>query len=241
MYRTGDLARGTDRGEPLHLGRNDHQAKLRGQRVQLGEIEEALTARPAVGAACALVREDRPGDQQLTGYVTPESGDGAAPPDPEELRDALARTLPKHMVPNSVRVLHACPLSSNGKLDRKHLPAPACTSGPGRAPGTDREETLTRLFAEGRGLPRVGVDDAFFDQRRTSLLAASLPARLRDTLGARMAIGAVFQDRTPAALDARLDGDETGGDAPDVRRPLRRTGDRVPMFVLQPASGKRWC
>ncbi|WP_399199403.1 amino acid adenylation domain-containing protein [Streptomyces sp. WAC 06725] len=241
MYRTGDLARWTDRGELLYLGRTDHQVKLRGQRVELGEIEEALAALPAVGAACAVVREDRPGDQRLTGYVTPESGDGAAPPDPEELRDALVRTLPEHMVPNSVLVLDAFPLSPNGKLDRKQLPAPAFTSGPGRAPRTHREETLTRLFAEVLGLPRVGVDDAFFDLGGTSLLAARLMARVRDTLGARLAIGALFQDRTPAALAARLDGDGSGGDALDVLLPLRRTGDRVPLFVLHPAGGISWC
>ncbi|MFD7668846.1 amino acid adenylation domain-containing protein [Streptomyces sp. NPDC059788] len=241
MYRTGDLARWTDRGELLYLGRTDHQVKLRGQRVELGEIEEALAAHPAVGAACALVREDRPGDQRLTGYITPENRDGATPPDPEELRDALARTLPEHMVPNSVIVLEEFPLSPNGKLDRKQLPAPSFTSGPGRAPRTHQEETLTRLFAEVLGLPRVGVDDAFFDLGGTSLLAARLMARVRDTLGARLAIGALFQDRTPAALAARLDGEGTGGDALDVLLPLRPAGDRVPLFVLHPAGGISWC
>nr|WP_234440460.1 non-ribosomal peptide synthetase [Streptomyces rimosus] len=241
MYRTGDLARWTDHGELLYLGRTDHQVKLRGQRVELGEIEEALAALPGVGAACAVVREDRPGDQRLTGYVTPGSGDDAPPPDPEELRDALARTLPEHMVPNSVLVLGAFPLSPNGKLDRKQLPAPAFTTGEGRAPRTHREETLTRLFAEVLGLPRVGVDDAFFDLGGTSLLAARLMARIRDTFGAQLAIGALFQDRTPAALATRLDGDGAGGDALDVLLPLRPAGDRVPLFVLHPAGGISWC
>ncbi|MET9296163.1 amino acid adenylation domain-containing protein [Streptomyces sp. NPDC003077] len=238
MYRTGDLARWTARGELLYLGRTDHQVKLRGQRVELGEIEEALAARPAVGAACALVREDRPGDQRLIGYVTP---DGDLAPDPEELRDALARTLPEHMVPNSVIVLDAFPLSPNGKLDRKQLPVPSFEAGPGRAPRTHREETLARLFAEVLGVPRVGVDDAFFDLGGTSLLAARLMARIRDTLGAHLAIGALFQDRTPAALAARLDGDGGGGDALDVLLPLRPVGERTPLFVLHPAGGISWC
>ncbi|WP_238782632.1 amino acid adenylation domain-containing protein [Streptomyces monomycini] len=241
MYRTGDLARWTDRGELLYLGRTDHQVKLRGQRVELGEIEEALAALPAVAAACAVVREDRPGDQRLTGYVTYEHRDGDTPPDPEELRAALARTLPEHMVPTSVVALDAFPLSPNGKLDRKQLPAPSFETGPGRAPRTHREETLTRLFAEVLGLPRVGVDDAFFDLGGTSLLAARLMARLRDTLGTSLAIGALFQDRTPAALAARLDGDGAGGDALGVLLPLRPAGDRVPLFVLHPAGGISWC
>ncbi|MEU7157487.1 amino acid adenylation domain-containing protein [Streptomyces chrestomyceticus] len=241
MYRTGDLARWTDHGELLYLGRTDHQVKLRGQRVELGEIEEALAALPAVAAACAVVREDRPGDQRLTGYVTYEHRDGETPPDPEELRAALARTLPEHMVPTSVVALDAFPLSPNGKLDRKQLPAPSFEAGPGRAPRTHREETLTRLFAEVLGLPRVGVDDAFFDLGGTSLLAARLMARVRDTLGTGLAIGALFQDRTPAALAARLDGDGAGGDALDVLLPLRPAGDRVPLFVLHPAGGISWC
>ncbi|MEU7202334.1 amino acid adenylation domain-containing protein [Streptomyces sp. NPDC045470] len=241
MYRTGDLARWTDRGELLYLGRTDHQVKLRGQRVELGEIEEAMAALPAVAAACAVVREDRPGDQRLTGYVTYEHRDGEIPPDPEDLRAALARTLPEHMVPTSVVALDAFPLSPNGKLDRKQLPAPSFEAGPGRAPRTHREETLTRLFAEVLGLPRVGVDDAFFDLGGTSLLAARLMARVRDTLGTSLAIGALFQDRTPAALAARLDGDGAGGDALDVLLPLRPAGDRVPLFVLHPAGGIGWC
>ncbi|MEV5597439.1 amino acid adenylation domain-containing protein [Streptomyces sp. NPDC052496] len=241
MYRTGDLARWTDRGELHYLGRTDHQVKLRGQRIELGEIEEALAALPAVAAACAVVREDRPGDQRLIAYVTYEQRDRTAAPDPEELRAALARTLPEHMVPSTVLALDAFPLSPNGKLDRGQLPAPSFEAGPGRAPRTHQEETLTRLFAEVLGLPRVGVEDAFFDLGGTSLLAARLMARVRDTLGTRLAIGALFQDRTPAALAARLDGDGTGGDALDVLLPLRPAGDRVPLFVLHPAGGISWC
>ncbi|MCZ9344215.1 AMP-binding protein, partial [Streptomyces sp. TRM76130] len=122
MYRTGDLARWTADGEVEYLGRTDHQVKLRGQRIELGEIEAALAALPGVDAACALVREDR-----LVGYVT-----GGA--DPVEIRAALARELPEHMVPAAVVALDAFPLSPNGKLDRRELPAPVFAGGTGARP-----------------------------------------------------------------------------------------------------------
>ncbi|NYV76080.1 amino acid adenylation domain-containing protein, partial [Streptomyces sp. UH6] len=116
MYRTGDLARWRADGQVEYLGRTDHQVKLRGQRIELGEVEAALAAQDGVDGACALVREDRPGDQRLVGYVT-----GAA--DPAALREAVALTLPEHMVPSAVVVLGEFPLSPNGKLDRRALPA----------------------------------------------------------------------------------------------------------------------
>ncbi|MDG4862984.1 amino acid adenylation domain-containing protein, partial [Streptomyces sp. T-3] len=125
MYRTGDLARWTDKGEVEYLGRTDHQVKLRGLRIELGEIEAELAACPDVTGSCVLVREDRPGDQRLVGYVT---GD-AARVDPEDLRARLARTLPDYMVPGTVLVLDDFPLSPNGKLDRKALPAPSVAAG----------------------------------------------------------------------------------------------------------------
>ncbi|MGW7074393.1 amino acid adenylation domain-containing protein [Streptomyces sp. NPDC054866] len=246
MYRTGDLARWTEHGEIEYLGRTDHQVKLRGLRIELGEIEAELAADPAVGAASVLVREDRPGDQRLIGYVTP-SDNGAVPapdPDPEELRARLARTLPDYMVPGAILVLDDFPLSPNGKLDRRALPAPAFegSGDGGRVPSGHREETLTRLFAEILGVPQLGVDDAFFDLGGTSLLAARLVARVRDTLGAELTIGTLFQAQTPAALAAHLDADRGEADhALDVLLPLRAGGDRTPLFAFHPAGGMSWC
>ncbi|MEV0116682.1 amino acid adenylation domain-containing protein [Streptomyces sp. NPDC050844] len=241
MYRTGDLARWTEHGEIEYLGRTDHQVKLRGLRIELGEIEAELAGDPTVSAASVLVREDRPGDQRLVGYVT---ADGAGAPDPEALRTRLARTLPDYMVPGAIVVLDDFPLSPNGKLDRRALPAPSFegSGDGGRVPSGHREETLTRLFAEILGVPQLGVEDAFFDLGGTSLLAARLVARVRDTLGAELTIGTLFQAQTPAALATHLDADRGEADhALDVLLPLRAGGDRTPLFAFHPAGGISWC
>nr|QIE08470.1 non-ribosomal peptide synthetase [Streptomyces sp.] len=236
MYRTGDLARWTREGEVEYLGRTDHQVKLRGQRIELGEIEAALTAQDGVAGACALVHEDSSGEQRLVGYVT-----GGARP--AAVRAGLARVLPEHMVPAAVIALDALPLSPNGKLDRRALPAPVFAGGAGaRRPAGPREETLTRLFAEVLGLEQAGPDDAFFDLGGTSLLAVRLVARVREALGVELTIGSLFEAPTPAALAARLDSSgPASDDALDVVLPLRTTGDRPPLFAFHPAGGIAWC
>lgn len=235
MYRTGDLARWTEQGEVEYLGRTDHQVKLRGQRIELGEIEAALAARPRVDGACALVREDRPGDQRLVGYVT-----GGA--DPAEVRAALARELPEHMVPSAVVALDAFPLSPNGKLDRRALPAPVFTGGGGARVMSAREEALAQLFAEVLGAAAVGPDDAFFDLGGTSLLAVRLVARVREEFGAELTIGSLFEASTPAALAARIDGSGPAAeDALDVVLRLRGGSARAPLFAIHPAGGIAWC
>ncbi|OWA00800.1 non-ribosomal peptide synthetase [Streptomyces sp. CS113] len=230
MYRTGDLARWTGRGEVEYLGRTDHQVKLRGQRVELGEIEAALAARPGVDGACAVVWEDR-----LVGYVT-----GGA--DPADVRAALARELPEHMVPAAVVALDAFPLSPNGKLDRRELPAPVFTGAGARRAASAHEETLTRLFAEVLDAQGVGPDDAFFDLGGTSLLAVRLVARVREEFGTELTIGSLFEAPTPSALAARLDAAGPGADdALGVVLPLRTEGDRTPLFAVHPAGGLSWC
>ncbi|SDP28711.1 enterobactin synthetase component F [Streptomyces sp. cf386] len=231
MYRTGDLARWTQWGEVEYLGRTDHQVKLRGQRIELGEIEAALAAQPGVDGACALVLEDR-----LVGYVT-----GGA--DPAAVRAAVTRELPEHMVPAAVVALDAFPLSPNGKLDRRELPAPVFAGGEGaRRPATAREEALTLLFAQVLGVEQVGPDDAFFDLGGTSLLAVRLVARVREEFGVELTIGSLFEAPTPAALATRLQATgPASGDALDVVLPLRAEGDRPPLFAVHPAGGIAWC
>ncbi|MET7619110.1 amino acid adenylation domain-containing protein [Streptomyces sp. NPDC005408] len=238
MYRTGDLARWTADGEVTYLGRTDQQVKLRGQRLEPGEIEEHLAAMDTVTGACVIVREDRPGDQRLVAYIT---GSGAVP-DQETLRARLGTVLPEYMVPSAIVRLDDFPLSPNGKLDRKALPVPATdTKSDGRAPRNPTEETLTRLFAEVLGLERVGTDAAFFDLGGTSLLAARLMSRIRETLGFSAPIGTLFRAPTPAALAERLT-DNSGPDtALEVLLPLRASGDHPPLFVFHPAGGISWC
>ncbi|MFJ8334471.1 amino acid adenylation domain-containing protein [Streptomyces sp. NPDC094437] len=230
MYRTGDLARWTRDGEVEYLGRTDHQVKLRGQRVELGEIEAALAAGEGVDGACALVRDDR-----LVGYVT-----GTA--DPAALRAALARELPEHMVPSAIVTLPAFPLGTSGKLDRRELPAPVYTGAGTPRPANPLEETLTRLFAEVLGAEHTGPDDAFFDLGGTSLLAIGLLTRIREELGAELTIGSLFQAPTPAALATRItDASPVAADALDVLLPLHARGTRTPLFAVHPAGGLSWC
>ncbi|MFF7169127.1 amino acid adenylation domain-containing protein [Streptomyces pseudovenezuelae] len=203
MYRTGDRVRLTGDGELEFHGRADSQVKLRGFRIEPGEVESVLTAHPAVAQAVVVVREEH-----LIAYVVPaDSTDAdalrthpARDTVPDALRTHLAEHLPDYMVPAAVVRLDRLPLTANGKLDRAALPAPFAQSGGSHAPRTPLEETLCGLFAEVLGLPAVGPDDSFFALGGHSLLALRLISRVRDTLGAELTLRSVFGAPSPAAL-----------------------------------------
>ena len=205
MYRTGDLVCWGADGQLQYLGRADEQVKIRGYRIELGEVQAALAGLDGVEQAVVIAREDRPGDKRLVGYVT-----GTA--DPAEIRAALAERLPAYMVPAAVVVLDALPLTLNGKLDTRALPAPEYTDVDRyRAPASAVEEILAGIYAQVLGLERVGVDDSFFELGGDSILSMQVVARAR-AAGLMCRPRDIFVEQTVAGL-ARVAGvaDGAGG------------------------------
>ncbi|MGD3111911.1 amino acid adenylation domain-containing protein, partial [Streptomyces sp. YGL11-2] len=203
MYRTGDLVQWDADGRLVYLSRTDDQVKLRGHRIEPGEIEGVLAGLPSVVAACVVVREDLPGDRQLVGYVVPADG---CPMDEGELSASVARVLPPYMVPSAFVTLATLPLTPNGKVDRRALPAPRVPErAAGRGPRTVREELLLTLFADVLGTDGIGVHDDFFALGGHSLLATRLVSRVRSLLDTELDVRTLFQHPTVSELATALD------------------------------------
>ena len=202
MYRTGDLVCWGADGQLQYLGRADEQVKIHGYRIELGEVQAALAGCDGVGQAVVLAREDRPGDKRLVGYVT-ESTSGTV--DLAAARAALAERLPTYMVPAAVVVIEALPLTANGKLDIRALPAPEYQDADGyRAPASAVEEILAGIYAQVLGLERVGVDDSFFDLGGDSISAMRVVAAINTGLDAGVSVRALFEAPTIRRLAPRI-------------------------------------
>ena len=201
LYRTGDLARYSPDGQIEFLGRADHQVKLRGFRVEVGEVEAVLAQHEAVGEAVVLAREDVPGQRRLVAYVVPARESVAV----AELREHLKEKLPEYMVPSAFVMLDVLPLTRNGKIDRRGLPPPDPDERAARrayvAPRNAAERQLAEIWQQSLGVPRVGVHDNFFDLGGDSILSIQIIARA-NRAGLRLAPKQLFQHQTIAELAA---------------------------------------
>ncbi|MGJ0427606.1 amino acid adenylation domain-containing protein, partial [Methylobacter sp.] len=238
LYKTGDLGRWLADGSIEFLGRNDFQVKVRGFRIELGEIEARLAGHPAVRETAVLAREDGSGGKRLVAYYT-----GDADLTVDELRAHLAETLPEYMVPAAFVYLEALPLTANGKLDRKALPAPDGEAYAARgyeAPQGQTEQTLAAIWAELLKVEQVARHDNFFELGGHSLLAVTLIARMRQA-GLNIDVRALFSAPTLAGLAALAD---SGSQAEQVVIPANRipdgctaiTPDLLPLVALAQAD-----
>ena len=233
LYKTGDRARFLAGGAIEFLGRIDHQVKIRGFRIELGEIEAVLEKHPAVRDVVVLAREDVPGDKRLVAYVVLSASLGSTA---IELRGYLREKLPEYMVPSAIVALPALPLTRNGKIDRRALPAPAMPEGESFvAPRTPVEEVLSGIWTHVLGLGRVGVHDNFFEMGGHSLLATQVLARLCPSLGVELPLRAIFEAPTLAGLAERVEAARRQGtlfSAPPLRR-VPRDGEMSPSLSQQ--------
>jgi amino acid adenylation domain-containing protein/FkbM family methyltransferase len=241
LYKTGDLTRYRPDGVIEYLGRFDHQVKVRGHRIETGEIEVALSAHRGVDGAVVIAREDVPGDKQLVAYIVSKS---APPPQADELRNHVKESLPDFMAPSAFVFLESFPLSRNGKLDRKTLPPPVRdgrAAGENFLPPRDNLEfQLTELWGDILGVKNVGVKDDFFALGGHSLMAVRLMARVREQYDQALPLSTLFQYTTVESLASILRGQVS----PSPYSPLveiRRGNSKTPIFCVHPLGGEVVC
>ncbi|HEV2733228.1 MAG TPA: condensation domain-containing protein, partial [Longimicrobiaceae bacterium] len=237
LYRTGDRARWLADGALEYLGRIDLQVKVRGFRIEPGEVEAALEAHPRVREAVVVARQDAPGESRLVGYVVPAAGEEVTP---GGLRAHLQGSLPEYMVPSAFVVLDALPLTPSGKVDRRALPEPEVwREEEHEAPRTPGEELLAGIWAEVLGVEQVGIRDDFFGLGGHSLLATRVISRVRETFGVELPLQVLFDGPTVADLAREVEGAAGGGASPPVMA-LGREGERGTDFPLSFAQQRLW-
>ncbi|MDQ2957125.1 MAG: amino acid adenylation domain-containing protein [Actinomycetota bacterium] len=241
LYKTGDLVRRLPDGRISFVGRADGQVKLRGLRLELGEIEAALSRQPAVAQAVVLVRADRAGEQQLIGYLRAEPG--VQPPDPAELKQQLSQWLPGYMVPAQLCWIEEFPLNASGKLDRTALLSVAAEDQPTGEylpPATPTESALAGIYAELLNRDRVAADDDFFDIGGNSLQAMQLVSRIRTRLAVDLPVTAIFLAPSPRRLAVRIEAVQGGGTQSEAAGPIVPMSDGLgtePLFLVHAVGG----
>ncbi|WP_430459382.1 non-ribosomal peptide synthase/polyketide synthase, partial [Rhodococcus opacus] len=235
MYRTGDLVRWRENRVLDFVGRTDHQVKIRGFRIELGEIDAALTAHPQIEYATTIGYDHPNGETSLVAYVLPFTGEDV---DRVEVANFVGRTLPAYMVPASVTLLDALPLTPAGKLDRAALPEPifAAAATTFEAPRNPMEVIVAGIFADILALPEIGIHDSFFDLGGNSLLATQVVSRINAALDVHVGVREVFESPTVAALAARITETTTHG----VRRPALTARPRPEHIPLSLAQQRMW-
>jgi hybrid polyketide synthase / nonribosomal peptide synthetase FtdB len=234
LYRTGDLGRYLTGGEIEFLGRADHQVKVRGFRIEIGEIEAQFLQHRDIREVVVTVRDDLPGGRQLIGYYT---GAESAPPSPDALRRHLRQVLPEYMIPAFLLPLESFPLTPNGKIDRRVLPAPSPATKAGQTgagPSTPSEEVLAAIWSEVLGLEGIGSDDNFFELGGHSLTATQVASRIRESVGIDFSLRQIFEALTLHELAEKLDASLRAGGAhqvPDIE-PVSRVGE-LPLSFAQ--------
>lgn len=233
VYRTGDRGRWLADGTLEHLGRLDFQVKVRGYRVELGEIETNLLAIPTVARAVAMAREDRPGDVRLVAYIVAPHGANVAEAD---LRQHLQKILPEYFIPQHFVILPAIPLLPNGKVDRKALPAPNAPKNDRQyaPPRNDQEKAVAKIMEDALGLPGVSINDDFFALGGHSLLAAQLTARINREFNIKLTLRTLFDAPTVERLTEKIQAEQSAGtvasEAPIVSRAEQR---KAPLSIMQ--------
>ena len=245
LYKTGDVARYRNDGILEYLGRVDNQVKVRGYRIELGEIEATLASDPRVKSCAVLVREDEPGNKQLVGYVVPREGRS---PTAEDLRQFVKQKLPEYMAPAHFVFLDSIPLTTNGKVDRKALPAPSYEGVSSAreyvAPRTETEKALADIWAKLLKVERIGIHDDFFDMGGHSLMAMRAVSQIGEMYEVNLPLAVLLEAPTIAELAKKLHKEDTNKDTDERKTPswsslvpIRASGSKKPLFLVHGAEG----
>jgi len=245
LYKTGDVARYRNDGILEYLGRVDNQVKVRGYRIELGEIEATLASDSRVKSCAVLVREDEPGNKQLVGYVVPREGRS---PTAEDLRQYVKQKLPEYMAPAHFVFLDSIPLTTNGKVDRKALPAPSYEGVSAAreyvAPRTETEKALADIWAKLLKVERIGIHDDFFDLGGHSLMAMRAVSQIGEMFEVNLPLAVLLEAPTIAELAKKLHKEDTNKGKDEHKTPswsslvpIRASGSKKPLFLVHGAEG----